>query len=98
MLVGHLIINTTFHGLTVTSVITELRAVFRAQKNMKAYRLMRNRMIVILSFDFHIASTSKGSVRKNSYAYQASSSSRMSNPLGVIKLRLAQCCDIDIVR
>ena len=72
MSVGHLIINTMYHGLTVTSIITELRTVLRAQQSIKTYRLIRNRMIVILGFDFHIDSTSKGSVRKYSYAYQAS--------------------------
>ena len=71
MSIGHLIINTMLHGLTVASAIIESRTINRAQKNMKAYRLMRNRMIVMLGFDFHIASTSKGSVRKYSYAYQA---------------------------
>ena len=60
------------HRLTVTLVaIIESRTKIKAQLRVKAYRLMRNRMIVILGFDFHIASTSKGSVRKYSYAYQA---------------------------
>ena len=71
MSVGHLIINTICYELTVVSVIIEMKTKDRTQLKMKAYRLMRNRMIVILGSDFHIASTSNGSVRKYSYTYQA---------------------------
>ena len=88
-------INTMYHGLTVTSVITELRIINRAQPSMKAYRLIRNKIMVILNFDFHIASTSKGSVRKYSYEYQANF--EISNTSIGIKVGLAQSCDIGIV-
>ena len=63
---------------------------------MKAYRLMRNRMMVILGFDFHIASTSNGSVRKYSYVYQANF--EISYISIGIKVGLAQSCDIGIVQ
>ena len=64
--VGYIIINTMYYGLTVISVIIESKTKDRTQLKMKAYRLMRNRMVVVLSFDFHIASTSKDSVRRYS--------------------------------
>ena len=65
------IIKTIFQELTVISVTIESTTRARAQLNMKAYRLMRNRMMVRLSFDFHMTSTSKGAVRRYSYVYQA---------------------------
>ena len=71
MSAGHLIINAMYHGLTVKVVVSKYKATNRAQLNMKAYRLMRNRMIVMLGFDFHIVLTSEGNVRIYSYAYQA---------------------------
>ena len=67
----HLIISTVFHGLTVASVVTKLKSVNGTQVNIKAYRLMINRTMVILGLGFHIALTSVGSVRRYSYAYQA---------------------------
>ena len=93
--VGHLITNTMYHRLTVTSIITEPRTILRVQLSIKTYRLTRNRMVVILGFDFHIASTSKGNVMRYSYAYQAKLD--ISNAKGNINHRLTQCCEAYII-
>ena len=63
---------------------------------MRPYRLKRNRIIVLLGFDFHMTSTSEGSVRKYSYVYQANF--KVSNALVGITLKLAQSYDIYVVR
>ena len=67
---------------------------------MKVYRLMRNKMTVILGFAFQIASTSKGSVRRYSYAYQAKLHVKMNEVSARIELRvgLTQSYDGCIVR
>ena len=89
------IINAIVHRLTGKSVIVEYTTTNGTQVNMKAHRLMINRMTVILGFDFHIVLTSKGNVRRYSYAYQANRGMR--NASGCIKLELTQCCDIYVV-
>ena len=58
---------------------------------MKAYRLIKNRMMVMFGFDLHMTSTSKGRVRRYSYAYQAKI--EMSNASVGIFHKLTQSCD-----